>query len=53
MAGFSELNLKIPSIFALSIFMSIFNFMLGRVEHEKSLKPWRKIALAKALIKKK
>ena len=53
MAGFIELNLKIPSILAISIFMSIFNFMLSRVEHEKCLILWRKIALAKALIKKK
>ena len=36
MAGSSELNLKIPSILAISIFMSILNFMLSLVEHEKS-----------------
>ena len=29
MAGSSELNLKIPSILAISIFMSILNFMLS------------------------
>ena len=36
MAGFSELNLKIPPILAIPIFMSILNFMLSKVEHEKS-----------------
>ena len=35
MTGSSELNLKIPSILAISIFMSILYFMLSRVEHEK------------------
>ena len=33
MAGSSEFNLKIPSILAI---MSILNFMLSCVEHEKS-----------------
>ena len=36
MAGSSELNLKIPLILAISIFISILNFMLSSVEHEKS-----------------
>ena len=36
MAGFSELNLKIPAILAISIFMNILNLMRSRVEHEKS-----------------
>ena len=38
MAGSSELNLKISSILAISIFMSILNFMLSLGEHEKSFK---------------
>ena len=36
MAGSSELNLKIPLNLVISIFMSILNFMLSSVEHEKS-----------------
>ena len=36
MTGFGDLNLKIPSILAVSIFMSCLNFMLSWVEHEKS-----------------
>ena len=40
MAGSSELNLKNPSILAISIFMSILNFVLSCVENEKVLQPW-------------
>ena len=36
MTGFGDLNLKMPSILAISIFMSILNFMLSWVENEKS-----------------
>ena len=36
MTGFGDLNLKNPSILANSVFMSIINFMLSLVEHEKS-----------------
>ena len=37
MYGFGDLNLKIPFIFAISIFMSCLNFMLSCVEHEKKI----------------
>ena len=37
MLTFDTLNLKIPSILPISIFMSSFNFMLILVEHEKVL----------------
>ena len=36
MLGFGDLNLKIPSNLAISVFMSILNFMLSCVENEKS-----------------
>ena len=36
MPGFDDLSLKIPLILAFVIYMSILNFMLSRVEHEKS-----------------
>ena len=36
MTGFGDLNLKIPSILAISILMSRINFMLNRVENENS-----------------
>ena len=32
---FGDLNLKLPLILAISVFMSNLNFMLCRVEHEK------------------
>ena len=36
MTDFVDLNLKIPIILVISIFISSLNFMLSRVEHEKS-----------------
>ena len=36
MTSFGDLNLKFPLILAISVFMIRLNFMLGRVEHEKS-----------------
>ena len=36
MTGFCDLNLKFPMILAISVFMSISNFMLSWVEHEKT-----------------
>ena len=39
MTGFDYLNLKLPLILAILIFMSIFNFMLSSVEHENVLLP--------------
>ena len=35
MTGFGDLNLKVLLILDISEFMSCFNFILGRVEHEK------------------
>ena len=36
MTGFGDLNLEFPLILAILLFMSSLNFMLRRVEHEKS-----------------
>ena len=36
MTGFCDLNLRFPGSSTISVFMSSFNFMLSRVEHEKS-----------------
>ena len=36
MTGFGDLNLKFPFMLAVLVFMSNSNFMLSRVEHEKS-----------------
>ena len=36
MIGFGDLNLKFQLILAISVIMSSLNFMLSRVEHEKS-----------------
>ena len=36
MTGFGDLYLKFPLILTISVFMSRLNFMLSRVEHEKS-----------------
>ena len=36
MTGFANLNLEFPFILAISVFMSSLNFMLSRVEQEKS-----------------
>ena len=36
MTGFDDLNLKIQKILVISIFISSLNFMLSRVEYEKS-----------------
>ena len=38
MTGFGDLNLKMPLILAISVLISSLNFMLSRVEHEKSFK---------------
>ena len=38
MTGYDELNLKFTLILALTVCMSSLNFLLSRVEHEKSLK---------------
>ena len=37
MTGFGELNMEIPLILVISIFMSSSKFMLIFVEHEKSI----------------
>ena len=37
MTGFCDLNLAIPYILAVLIFMSSLNFIISRVEHEKDL----------------
>ena len=36
MIGVGDLNLKIPLILAISVFMSSLNFMLSLLEHEQS-----------------
>ena len=36
MTDFYDLNLNFPISLAISVFMSSLNFMLSRVEHEKS-----------------
>ena len=43
MTVFGDLNLKIPSSLAISVFMMSFNFMLSLVEVEKSFITWRPV----------
>ena len=43
MTVFGDLNLKMPSISAISVFMISFNFMLSLVEGEKSFITWRPV----------
>ena len=38
MTGFCDLNLKLPLILAILVLVSSINFMLSRVQHEKSFR---------------